>query len=192
MVDEPEQGEPGAERVVDPKVSKTLPSSKTEADKVGSFSIFYRQSLPTLVAFLMYLGANLSDATDIAQEAMIAAFQSWDIIQHPKPWTRRVASRAFIRQIARVEDPAENLPEHGVLIPDDPVIDLEERNEILRLIRLLPPRQRQVMAWTFDGFKPSEIAAELDLKPEVVRANLRKARIAIAAHLTAAHEESAR
>jgi DNA-directed RNA polymerase specialized sigma24 family protein len=56
-------------------------------------------------------------------------------------------------------------------------------------MRLLPPRQRQVLAWTFDGFKPSEIAAELGLKPEVVRANLKKARHAIVAHLDRAGEE---
>jgi RNA polymerase sigma-70 factor (ECF subfamily) len=185
---EPEQSKSARKLAINPEASKLHPASTEDADAVGAFSAFYRESLPALVAFLMYQGATLADASDLAHEAMTAAFRSWDVIEHPKAWTRRVASRAFLREMVRVEDPVEDLPELGVLVPQDNVVDWEEKHEVLRLMRLLPPRQRQVLAWTFDGFKPTEIAIELNLKPEVVRANLKKARRAISAHL-AAHEE---
>jgi RNA polymerase sigma factor (sigma-70 family) len=190
-MDEPEQGKSARKLAANPGQSSTSPASVGDADTIAAFSKFYRESLPKLVAFLMYLGATLPDATDLAHEAMVAAFRSWNVIEYPTAWTRRVASRALLREMTRVEDPVGELPELGTLLKNDDAVDWEEQHEVLRLMRMLPPRQRQVLAWTFDGFKPSEIADELNLKPEVVRANLKKARRAIASHL-AAREGGAR
>jgi len=39
------------------------------------------------------------------------------------------------------------------------------------------------MAWTYDGATPSEIATELQITPEAVRSNLKKARTALRNHL---------
>lgn len=39
-----------------------------------------------------------------------------------------------------------------------------QRHEIVLLLGRLPWRQRQVMAWTFDGYPPREIAAEAALR----------------------------
>jgi RNA polymerase sigma-70 factor (ECF subfamily) len=40
----------------------------------------------------------------------------------------------------------------------------------------LPERQRQVMAWLYDGYSPPEIAEHLGMKPASVRSNIRHAR----------------
>ncbi|MGD0556307.1 MAG: sigma-70 family RNA polymerase sigma factor [Streptosporangiaceae bacterium] len=186
-MNEPERSESGRKLVADPKADQT--HAPADGNVVESFSAFYRESLPGLVAFLMYQGATLADASDLAQEAMTDAFRSWDVIEYPKAWTRRVASRAFLRELSRAEDPVGDMPELGALLREGEVIDWEERHEVLRLMRLLPPRQRQVLAWYFDGFKPAEIAAELGLSSDVVRANLKKARRAIAAHLASREED---
>jgi DNA-directed RNA polymerase specialized sigma24 family protein len=60
------------------------------------------------------------------------------------------------RHIARVEeDPAEEIPEHSSLLPSlTNVTAWEQQHEVLRLLDLLPPRQRQVMAWTLEGSSP--------------------------------------
>jgi RNA polymerase sigma factor (sigma-70 family) len=186
---EAERDESSRKLITNPTSSKDRSPITTETDVVGAFSAFYRESLGALVAFLMYQGATLVDASDLAQEAMAAAFRSWSVIEYPKAWTRRVASRAYIRLVSRTEVLSEEMPELGVLISEDGVIELEEKHEVLRLMLLLPPRQRQVLAWTFDGFTPAEIATELKLEPEAVRASLLKARRAIAAHLTAREED---
>jgi len=138
-----------------------------------------------LVAFLTWQGARLTDAADLAQETMALAYQHWHTIQQPKQWARRVASRAFWRRIASIEETlVDQLPDGMPLVPPQTdVAAFEQRHEVLRLLALLPPRQRQVMAWTFDGYSPSEIAEELQITPETVRSNLRKARRALAAHL---------
>ena len=182
-MNEPERSESGRKLAAGPKAARTREPADGKKDAVESFSAFYRESVPSLVTFLMYQGASLADASDLAHEAMTAAFRSWDAIEYPKAWTRRVASRAFIREMSRAEEPADEMPELGVLIRHEEVTDWEERHEVLRLMRLLPPRQRQVLAWSFDGFKPAEIAAELSLSAETVRSNLKKARSAIAIHL---------
>lgn len=44
------------------------------------------------------------------------------------------------------------------------------------------------MAWTFDGYQPQEIADELDIRPDAVRASLKLARRALAEELDRAGE----
>ncbi|MFV2018936.1 RNA polymerase sigma factor, partial [Micromonospora sp. LOL_023] len=65
---------------------------------VAAYSAFYRAEIKALVNFLLWMGAGLADATDIAQETMIEAYQSWPSIRHPRAWIRRVASRQYGRR----------------------------------------------------------------------------------------------
>ncbi|MEV6395886.1 sigma-70 family RNA polymerase sigma factor [Streptomyces sp. NPDC051907] len=44
---------------------------------------------------------------------------------------------------------------------------------------MLPPRQRQVMAWHLDGFSHSEISDELGTTVEAVRQNYARARASL-------------
>ncbi|MBT2225658.1 hypothetical protein KLK06_07315 [Nonomuraea sp. NEAU-A123] len=52
------------------------------------------------------------------------------------------------------------------------------------MLRGLPHRQRQVLAWTFSGYTPAEIADQLGMTPNAVSASLKKARRAAIKHLT--------
>ncbi|GGU44401.1 RNA polymerase sigma factor [Streptomyces violascens] len=135
-----------------------------------------------LVAFLVNQGANVADAADIAQASMIKAYQRWGEIQHPKPWVYTVAARALVRKISEVrEDLFEEVPEPTSLFPrPDAVGEWECQQEALRVLDGLPIRQRQVLAWTYSGFTPSEIAQQIGMNPEAVRASLKKARRAAA------------
>lgn len=157
------------------------PSREYPAD----FSGFYRSFVPTLVAFLIWQGARLSDAADIAQDTMMKAYERWPTLQHPKAWARTVSARALARRIASIEEvPRDDLAEHIVLLPSSVTIETwEQRHEVLRMLELLSPRQRQVMAWTLDGYTPTEIATELQITADAVRANLLKARRALATYL---------
>src|SRR5207247_10394779 len=58
--------------------------------------------------------------------------------------------------------------------PDD--LDPGQHGRILRLLRILPPAQLEVMALVVDGYGPAEIAILLDKQPATVRTNLREAR----------------
>ncbi|RCH59585.1 sigma-70 family RNA polymerase sigma factor [Streptomyces sp. SDr-06] len=147
------------------------------------FSAFYRSTIDKLVGFLIHQGASLPVAADIAQDAMTTAYRRWEEIKQPSAWLHTVASRALARRIADVrEDAFDQVPEPTALLPHpEALAEWEEHQEILRVLRGLPPRQRQVLAWTLSGYSPAEIAEELHIAPEAVRASLKKARRTAAA-----------
>ncbi|WBB80732.1 RNA polymerase sigma factor [Micromonospora sp. WMMD882] len=170
----------------DNRPSETERSTAT----VAEFSAFYRDQVGRLVAFLVWQGASVADAAEVAQETMRRAFERWDAIHAPGPWTRRVASREYARRMATlVELPTDDLADRTPLLraPASEIADWEARQEELRLLGRLPARQRQVMAWTLEGYQPTEIAAQLRMTPEAVRSSLRKARRALGTLISEEH-----
>ncbi|GAA4959462.1 RNA polymerase sigma factor [Actinoplanes utahensis] len=155
-------------------------SGARSTTETAAFSAFYRAEAAGLVNFLLWMGAGLADAADLTQETMIDAFRSWPDIGHPGAWVRRVASRKFFRRTSDAERPTDPDLLNPLLPPHHDAAEWEQRHDVLRLLALLPWRQRQVMAWSFDGYQPQEIAAELDISPETVRSNLKLARRALA------------
>lgn len=159
--------------------------SRAETATEVEFAAFYRTTVKPLAAFLILQGATVADAADIAQESMIKAHSAWDRIDHPRAWVFRVASRAWVRRMLnRRENPVAELPEPNPLLRPTDVEGWEQRHAIVHALAALPPRQRQIMAWTLSGYSPAEIAAELDLPPGTVRQNLLLARRALARWLT--------
>ncbi len=162
--------------------ARTPRPGKAEEARVVAFSEFYRAFVPRLVAFLLCQGAQLAEATDVAQDAMIQAYRHWDSIEVPAAWTRKVASRLLVRRVASVEE----TPRDGTVNPlvgSNNIADWLDNDEFLEALRELPPRQRQVLAWSFDGYSHSEIATELNISLEAVASNLFKARRALASRL---------
>lgn len=155
-----------------------------------AFSAFYRSAMKPLVGFLVNQGATVHVATDIAQETMEAAFRRWHELVSPRAWVHTVASRALVRKTAAIEEePVDELPEPTSLLPHpDAIAEWEARYDTLPVLRDLPPRQRQVLAWTLIGYTPTDIAKELRISAEAVRSNLRKARRAAARHLKSGKE----
>jgi len=175
--------------------SPTLPATASGALRVlspaeqATFVDFYRDSLPRLVAFLRWQGVPLVAAVDVAQETMVQAYRLWATIDHPPAWARRVASRIWARQIAcNAEDPVADIPERTSLFGDPDIVAWEQRHDVLQILDRLPARQRQVLAWTLDGYSRMEIAAELRMTAEAVRSSLAKARRALAASLPSDRE----
>ncbi|MEV6562301.1 sigma-70 family RNA polymerase sigma factor [Nocardia sp. NPDC051756] len=168
------------------------PMSLIDGVDLAAFSDFYRSFSPRLFAFLIYQGARSADAAEIVQDTMTKAWQSWSTIRYVEAWTRRVASRALVRRIASLEeDSVAAVPEQSALLATHAEMDAwEQKHDLLRVLALLPPRQRQIMAWTLEGFTPGEISAELLLSADAVRSNLKKARRSIARHLGSMNEGS--
>ncbi|MGP4052758.1 RNA polymerase sigma factor [Streptomyces sp. 2A115] len=131
------------------------------------------------------LGFELQLAKDAAQEAMTMAYRDWSGVREPKAWVRivgwRVANRQFRRHAdewrLHAENPGAGAPGPGA--ETDPQRRWESKLEeqaVLDALRRLPPRQRQAMAWRFDGFTPAEIADHLGKPAATVRSHLRHAR----------------
>jgi RNA polymerase sigma-70 factor (ECF subfamily) len=159
---------------------------ESETDIAAGFNAFYREVARQLVGFLVLQGARLFDAADITQDTLCKAYQRWDELDAPRAWAFRVASRALVRKIASVrEDPIAEVPVPSPLLRTTADLDYWElQHDVIAALDQLPPRQRQVMAWTIYAYTPAEIASELAIKPATVRANLMKARRALAAYLS--------
>jgi RNA polymerase sigma-70 factor (ECF subfamily) len=154
-----------------------------------SFAEFYRAEYPKLVRFVLSRGARFDDAEDVIQEVMAQALRSWETLHNPRGWARTAASRLLIRQevkrrrqheIARKLGRAERAD-----APDSAAnVDRDDRSRahrdevelVRRVLRELPPAQREVIAYYLDGFKPDEIAGRVGKSSATVRANLREAR----------------
>jgi RNA polymerase sigma factor (sigma-70 family) len=157
------------------------PQPEPSVDKAArdlEFTLFYTSDMPRLVGFLIVHGARPDVAADLAQSAMTEAYRRWDTIDTPRAWVRTVASRQWWRRAEsdQMEIPQDELPEPGVLLSVEESAEIENRHTFLTMVRSLRLRQRQVMAWTYDGYQPIEIAALLGKDPTTVRSALRDAR----------------
>ena len=162
--------------------TRQCPDSSAPAvppEVVAAFSVFYRDAAPRLVAFLRWHGAALPDAADCAHDALAECYRRWTTIDQPYRWCRTVAARRYAQHVGAVrEQPTDTLDGLGApLLPPDTDLDaLEHRHTILALLDTLPVRQRQVLAWTYDGATTDEIAHALQISTENVRSHLRHAR----------------
>ncbi|MGW6444043.1 hypothetical protein [Lentzea sp. NPDC055074] len=105
-------------------------------------------------------GARVTEAVDVAREAMTGAYQHWSTIEQPRAWARRVASREWARRCFQShQDLVDQVPEPCAVMRLDADVDAwEQRQKVLALLELLHARQRQIMAWKLDGYTPAEIA----------------------------------
>lgn len=174
----PGSAPPGSRRGEDEHIPRV-----GEPDLSSGFAMFYRQQLADLVAFVRWLGADVHEAESVSQETMLRAYKAWVTIEHPKAWARAVASREYFRRIlACHDDPAADVSD--IPCPDaDAAMIGQEQADVLALLRRLPLRQRQIMAWVYDGYAPIEIAALLGMEPNAVRGSLHKARETLKAYL---------
>ncbi|GAA2490286.1 RNA polymerase sigma factor [Winogradskya humida] len=151
------------------------------ATDLTEFKSFYRQDYTRLIRFVIGLGAILEEAQDVAQEAMKAALIKWSEIQYPHAFVRKAARGIFLR--GRSGDRARMRREFTArrieAAAAAPFSFDQETSYVLDLVKSLPPAQREVMAWTIDGFEPAEIAAAIGKRPETVRTNLSHARRAL-------------
>lgn len=123
------------------------------------------------------MGASRADAEDATQEAMVQAWQRWESIDKPEAWVRTVAVRAYWKVVgARPQTVSldESVPES--IVDSGLGIFTEEQQQVLRLLRALPPMQGGVAALAYDGSTCQEIAMLLGISEATVRSHLRYAR----------------
>lgn len=160
------------------------------------FDTFYRAERKSLVRFVMWLGcSDAGTADDIAQTAFIRAFPAWETIQFPQAWLRKVAQneyarycRAAARETSLDAEPGRADRQAGT----SAAMALEQQSDtrdLLAAIADLPPKQRQVMAWHWDGFSDAETAVALGDSTEAVRKNRNRAMKNLRRSLTQVREE---
>jgi RNA polymerase sigma factor (sigma-70 family) len=165
-------------------------TSKLEADPVETvsgqpFEHFYREQRRSLVTLAYAVSGSRLAAEDLAQEALLAAYENWDAIkskQEPVAWVRRIllnkATSAYRRRMAEARALARR-PQDLDSVPFPEVTGDIDR--IWREVRRLPRRQTQVIALVYvEHLTVTEIAATLQCSKESVNTHLRRARATLA------------
>jgi len=154
----------GPRRDLSSPVDRTLPGVVV-SDVGADFGEFYRAFVPTLVVFLLWHGARFAVAAEITQHTMTRVCRRWSQIDDPPCWARTMASRALVRYIARIDHQgAGQLSRPPALVPV--WVDgntWHQQHDILAVLEVLSPRQRQVLAWTLGGYSIAAIAGQLHL-----------------------------
>lgn len=145
------------------------------------FDGFFRKEYSRVVKVVMYAGATFEEAEDAVSPAMARAYARWPLLTQPDAWVRMVALRNYLkgvtkdrrrRQLETKAGRRDCLDRIPVKTHEEP----DERSRVITVLRCLPPAQLMVMALTFDGYTPTEIAQMLDQDASTVRSNLRHAR----------------
>lgn len=146
--------------------------------RMTGFAGFYRSHLERLVTYLVYQGSPAHQAAEFAQEAMIAVYQRWEQLEHPRAYAYTTAYRQYLRHVMKVsETPVEDIPEQPGILPRPEAAEIWlQEQEIVAVLRALPPRQRQVLALHLDGWSTDEITSLLGIGASAVGSNLLKAR----------------
>jgi RNA polymerase sigma-70 factor (ECF subfamily) len=136
-----------------------------------------------------YAGSH-EEADDVLQEAFVKVYQNLAGLSRPEaffPWARRILINTALDHIRRrrrgqeFEVEVENLDDtpsdEGFEAPDRHVERREFFRRLERVLRSLPPRQREIVTLhDVDGLATDEIARLLDCPPATVRSNLFYAR----------------
>jgi RNA polymerase sigma factor (sigma-70 family) len=154
-----------------------LPETMANVDLVA----FYKAEHKQLVRFVMTAcNCEAHVAEDAVQAAYIKAFPAWDRLRDPRAWLRTVARNEFFRYRAYAKETSlDAAPVMAERAEVSAAVDMELREETRGVlsegIAALPPKQREVMAWAWDGFTDEEIAAHLGDSPQAVRKNRSRA-----------------
>jgi RNA polymerase sigma factor (sigma-70 family) len=157
----------------------------------SSFVEFYRLEMPRVVLFVFKHGATWDDAWDATQSAFVKALQYWDDIDSPSAYVRCTAVRGYRTEQQRTTDAFRRAldADWGHRPAFDSLKIHDEEMEVIEAIAELPYRQREVMAWFFDGFSVSEISDHLGTDANKVSSNLYLARNKLKERLNIAGSE---
>jgi RNA polymerase sigma-70 factor, ECF subfamily len=160
-----------------------------------AFEAFARRERTRLVAFAWALTGSLAASEELAQEALMAAWQGWDRVgtyERPGTWARRVvANRAagVHRRAGREHRAVDRLVGSGG--SDEPDVAIDAENAALwDTVRALPLRQAQVVVLHYlEDRSVGEIAAILGCAEGTVKAHLHRGRRQLAHRLGLLGEE---
>lgn len=181
-IDTPGDGLLGRDREPAPGVPGLPLTETVEASEprqpAEAFQPFYEREYRGLVALAASLIGDRSMAEDIAQDALLAAYNRWREVgglESPIGWTRRVVINKSVSLIRRRMAEVRAVVRLGSRAKIDSVYESDA--DFWRLVRSLPRRQAQVVALHYvSDLTVADIAATLGCQEGSVKASLFKAR----------------
>ena len=130
---------------------------------------------------LYFITGSSHDAEELMQDAFLKLWERWDsigAIEDPVAWLFRVSLNAFRMRARHARVAARRLL--PMANPGDPFDDVNIREEVRRMLRSLPQRQRAALVLTeiFD-YSSEQAAKILGVRPTTVRALASQGRAAL-------------
>ena len=168
-----------------------MPDNRFEDDRdlhvvkaVEPFESFFHREFPKMVAVAYAVSGSRWAAEELAQEAFLRAYRSWDTVSgydKPGAWLRRVTINLATSQLRRRISEAKAVERFALrrIEPIDPHPE-DEMNFWIQ-VRKLPRRQREAVVLHYvDGLSSGEIAEVMKVSESSVRTHLQRAREALA------------
>ncbi len=149
------------------------------AGSADTFEIFFAATNPRLFTALWLVTGDRHEAEEIAQDAFLRVLEHWDHVgrlDNPESYLFRTAMNVFRNRYRRA---ALAVRRSISLAPQasDELAAVEDRDEVIRLLRPLPPRQRAaIVATSILDLSADEAGRVLGMRSATVRALTSRAR----------------
>lgn len=161
-----------------PDLSAAVPLDTGVASSVATFEDFFDAERTRLFGALAVMSGNRAEAEEIMQEAFLRVWERWDRVSamdSPVGFLYRSALNVYrsrLRRAAVAVRRATNL-----LPQDDALGEVETRDELVRLLRSLTPREREAIVLTsYLGYTTEQAGTLLGIKANTVRVLTTRAR----------------
>lgn len=159
-----------------PDTGPPEPGPDSAAAAVGAL---YEASALGLIRMAYVMLGDLPSAEDVVQEAFCGLYRRWDRLADPAGATYYVRTSVLngCRSALRRRAVRRGFWQHGPLADPAPAVSAEtvvlggeEREDVIRALRRLPDRQREVLILRFYAELPDEqIAQVMGIRPGTVR-----------------------
>jgi RNA polymerase sigma-70 factor (ECF subfamily) len=151
----------------------------------AAFEVLFRHFAPRLKSYFVRLGADLSMAEEITQEALVSVWKNAGQFERSKAaastWIFTIARNLSIDRFRQARRPAFD-PSDPALVPDDeppPDIQLERaetEQKVRQIMNSLSPNEKSVLMLSFyENRSHGEIAKQLGLPIGTVKSRIRLA-----------------
>jgi RNA polymerase sigma-70 factor, ECF subfamily len=155
-----------------------LPSGREED---LDFEAFFKEHHTSLFRALWLMTRNRYEAEEVMQDAFLRLWERWDRVgslSDPGGYLYRTAMNVFRSRVRRAKVAIRLAVGH--LPADDELARVEEREDIVRALAPLTPRQRAALVLTdLLGLTSEEAAGALRIKASTVRVLVTRARAAL-------------
>ena len=146
-----------------------------------SFEELFLDVHDRLYRALYFITGNSADAEELMQEAFLKLWERWDRIDEiddPVAYLFRSALNGFRMRLRRTRMAARRLM--PAASARDPFDDVNVREDVRRMLRELPPRQRAAIVLTeIFGYSSEQAARIMRIRPTTVRVLASQGRAAL-------------
>lgn len=146
-----------------------------------SFEEFFAAERSRLMGALVVMTNDRAEAEEILQDAFLALWERWDrvaVMEEPVGFLYRTAMNVFRKRLRRAGVAVRKAV--NLLPRADELAAVEARDEAVRLLARLTPRERAALVVTaYLGFSSDEAGELLRIRPTTVRVLTNRARAAL-------------